>query len=62
MSVDSSLRTDLGLDSLDMIDLVTAVEDDIGARLTDKEMAKIETVTDFVEALFDAQQREATPT
>ena len=59
--VDASLRSDLGLDSLDMIDVVTAIEDDIGARLTDKEMSNIETVLDLMEVLFEAQQRAVTP-
>ena len=59
--VDASLRSDLGLDSLDMIDVVTAIEDDIGARLTDKEMSNTETVLDLMEVLYEAQQRAVTP-
>lgn len=61
MSVEGSLRSDLGLDSLDMIELVTALEDEVGVRLTDKEMSKIETVTNFIDALYEAQGREVAP-
>jgi acyl carrier protein len=62
VSVTASLRNDLGLDSLDMIDVITSIEDELGIRLTDVEASKIETITDFVNALYNAQRRVAAAT
>ncbi|HCZ05674.1 MAG TPA: acyl carrier protein [Thermotogae bacterium] len=47
----SSLEEDLGADSLDLVDLTMAIEDEFGVRVEDEELEKIKTVEDIVERL-----------
>lgn len=45
----ADLRKDLGLDSLDLVELVTAMEDRIGARVDKDVLAEVATVGDVIE-------------
>lgn len=47
LTMDSSFR-DLGIDSLDLVDLVFTLEDEIGATFTDDELMSIKTVRDLL--------------
>lgn len=40
---DATLKEDIGVDSLDMIDIVAAVENNFGFKVDENEMRKVET-------------------
>lgn len=44
----SSLTDDLGADSLDVVEIVMALEDEFDVEISDEETAKIKTVDDIV--------------
>ncbi|HBO69763.1 MAG TPA: acyl carrier protein [Deltaproteobacteria bacterium] len=46
---ESSFIDDLGADSLDIVELVMAMEDEFGIEIPDEEAEKIKTVKDVVE-------------
>lgn len=48
---DSSFVDDLGADSLDIVDLVMALEDEFGIKVDDDKLEKFVTVGDVVEYL-----------
>ena len=50
---------DLGADSLDVYEIVTAVEDEFDIEIDPEETEKIVTVEDAVNALKDAQKKNA---
>ncbi|MFN6991727.1 MAG: acyl carrier protein, partial [Fervidobacterium sp.] len=51
VQLDKSLTEDLGADSLDIVDLVMAFEDEFGVKISDQDLSKIKTVKDIVEAI-----------
>jgi acyl carrier protein len=56
----ADLREDLGLDSLDLLELLSAIEGEVGASVDDAEMRSIRTVGDaiaLVERLRDGADR-----
>jgi acyl carrier protein len=46
---DASFRDDLGADSLDLVELIMAFEDEFDGRISDDDARSIETVQDAVE-------------
>ena len=48
---ETQLRAELGLNSLDAVDLVMALEDEFQIELPDEELAAFETVRDVAEAV-----------
>jgi len=48
VKLDSKLVEDLGADSLDVVELIMAFEDEFGVSLPDEEIAKLKTVGDIV--------------
>lgn len=52
---DSRLRDEFGIDSLSMIDLAVAVEDEFGVRIPDDDAERFETVGDVVDFLRRAR-------
>jgi len=48
---EKSLMEDLGADSLDIVDLVMAFEDEFGVKISDQDLSKIKTVQDVIEAI-----------
>jgi len=52
---EANLIDDLGIDSLDIVELNLAIEDALGITIDDDQMAELKTVADIV-ALVDAQQ------
>lgn len=49
ISADSSLTDDLGADSLDIVEVVMALEEEFETEISDAEVDALDTVTDFVE-------------
>jgi long-chain acyl-CoA synthetase len=56
---DSSLRFDLGVDSLDWLDLALALREATGVELADDAIARVESVRDLLEELLQAEPAEA---
>ena len=59
VNMDSTFIDDLGADSLDVYEIVTAVEDEFDIEIDPEETEKIVTVEDAVNALKDAQKKNA---
>jgi long-chain acyl-CoA synthetase len=55
---DSSLRYDLGVDSLDWLDLALALRDATGVELDDEAIGRVETVRDLLNELLEAEPAE----
>lgn len=51
ITADSNLRSDFGLNSLDIINLAVAIEDETGVSITDKKMASFYTLGEVAEYL-----------
>jgi len=49
IKMESSFIEDLGADSLDIVELVMAMEDEFGIEIPDEEAEKIKTVKDVIE-------------
>ncbi len=52
---DSKLIDDLGADSLDLVDLVMALEEKLGVKIDDDKLQKISTVKDVVDYIVKAK-------
>jgi len=55
---EKSLRRDFGIDSLSMIDVVVAAEDEFGVIISDDDTERIDTVEDLVRRLDEAKGKE----
>lgn len=55
VSIDTSLSEDLGVDSLDAIELIMALEDSFGISIPQEEAKDLKTVREIVE-LIDARK------
>jgi acyl carrier protein len=51
VSMDARFREDLGADSLDLVELIMAFEDEFGGEISDEDAQKITTVGDAVSFL-----------
>ncbi len=51
----SSITDDLGADSLDVVDLVMALEDEFGIEIPEDEVENIKTVGDIIKYIEDKQ-------
>ncbi|AFK06029.1 MULTISPECIES: acyl carrier protein [Mesotoga] len=51
IAMDSDLTEDLGADSLDLVDLVMALEDEFDFKVEDEQIENISTVGDIVESI-----------
>ncbi len=49
VTLDSDLTEDLGADSLDLVDLVMAFEDEFGVKVEDEDVENIATIGDIVD-------------
>jgi acyl carrier protein len=52
---DKNLKRDFGIDSLSMIDVAVAAEDEFGVRIPDEEVERFETVGDFIDYVRQAR-------
>lgn len=48
ITMDSSISEDLGADSLDVVELLMSIEDNLGVAVPDEEAANLKTVGDVV--------------
>lgn len=55
ISQDSSITDDLGADSLDVVDLVMAIEDEFSVEIPEDQVENIKTVGDIVKYIEDNQ-------
>ena len=56
ITLDSSLVEDLGIDSLDFVDIVMSLEDEFDTEFPEEDMAVIKTVGDIVKYIEDKIQ------
>ena len=56
ITMDSSLVEDLGIDSLDFVDIVMSLEDEFDTEVPEEDMAGIKTVGDIVKYIEDKIQ------
>ena len=49
---DAQLATELGLDSIDWIDMAVALEEETGQRLLEDDLSSIRTIQDVVDMLY----------
>ena len=49
MSLDTKIADDLGADSLDVVELLMAIEDEFSVEIPDEEIEKLKTIGDVVE-------------
>jgi acyl carrier protein len=57
---DTPLKS-LGLDSLDQFELLTALEDKVGLRISDDKVSGIGTISDVINCFLDMQQEAHQP-
>ncbi|MCL1849851.1 MAG: phosphopantetheine-binding protein [Bacteroidetes bacterium] len=50
---DARLKEDLGIDSLDFVDVVVIIEREFGFKIKAEEMANIKTLADFYNYVYD---------
>lgn len=55
ITLDSSITDDLGADSLDVVDLVMALEDEFSVEIPEDQVENIKTVGDIVKYIEDKQ-------
>lgn len=55
ITLDSSITDDLGADSLDVVDLVMALEDEFNVEIPEDQVENIKTVGDIVKYIEDKQ-------
>ncbi len=49
MTMDTNIARDLGADSLDVVELLMAIDDEFGVEIPDEEIENIKTIGDLVE-------------
>lgn len=49
MSMETNIAKDLGADSLDVVELLMAIDDEFGVEIPDEEIENIKTIGDLVE-------------
>ncbi len=52
---DTSLRMDLGLNSLDLVNLAVSVENEFGVEISDRKLTMIKTVGDMIRHIENAE-------
>ena len=53
VTMEASMKDDLGADSLDLVDLVMSVEEEFGVKVADEDLENIKTVGDIVNYIED---------
>lgn len=56
VSMETSLRMDLGLNSLDLVNLAVSVENEFGIEISDRKLAMMKTVGDLVRHIENTQK------
>ena len=55
MTMDTNIAKDLGADSLDVVELLMAIDDEFGIEIPDDEIENIKTIGDLVEYIESNQ-------
>ena len=55
VTTDKSFTEDLGADSLDIVELIMALEEEFGTEIPDEEAEKLQTVGDVAKYIEDSQ-------
>ena len=55
MTMDTNIAKDLGADSLDVVELLMAIDDEFGIEIPDDEIENIKTIGDLVEYIQNNQ-------
>ncbi len=53
ISPDANLIKDLGIDSLDIVDIIVIIESEFGVRIKSEEFKDVKTLQDFYDFIFD---------
>lgn len=56
VAMDTNIQDDLGADSLDIVDLIMAVEDEFEVKIEDDEVENLKTVGDIVNYIDNAAE------
>lgn len=56
ITLDTRIQTDLGADSLDVVDLIMSIEDEFEIEVPDEDVEKIKTVDQLVKYIEDQVQ------
>ncbi|MBQ4364342.1 MAG: acyl carrier protein [Oscillospiraceae bacterium] len=56
VTLNTDIANDLGADSLDVVDLIQAIEDEFGVDIPDEDAQKIKTIGDIVQYVEDHQE------
>ncbi len=55
VTMEANIQDDLGADSLDIVDLIMAVEDEFDVKIADEDVENIKTVGDIVKYIESAE-------
>ena len=53
ITFDTNMRSDLGLNSLELVNMAVAIEDKFGVEIPDREVSRIETLKDVIDVIRD---------
>ena len=56
VTMETNIRTDLGMNSLELVNLAVAIEDAFDAEIPDREVTGIETVADVINIIKEYQE------
>ncbi len=51
ITMEASIADDLGIDSLDAVELVMAIEEELGVKIPDEELGQMKTVSDIAKCV-----------
>ena len=51
VTMDTSFEEDLGADSVDLVELVMAIEEELGVKIPDEELSNMRTVKDIMDCV-----------
>lgn len=55
MTMDTKISDDLGADSLDVVEMLMAIEDEYGIEIPDEDIPNLQTIGDVVDYIQDKQ-------
>ena len=55
ITMEATIADDLGIDSLDAVELVMAIEEELGVKIPDEELGKMKTVKDIADCITKYQ-------
>ena len=55
ITMEATIADDLGIDSLDAVELVMAIEEELGVKIPDEELANMKTVKDIADCITKYQ-------